>query len=195
MNKLAATFLEDDFSGCGSDILRWTQQRGFSWRKVSDCRWRQTLRSRPARIKVTLMLAAMCSRPIGKTFWRTWQLPKYLGDAKISPMKNGLRDHLFRRFAVLMAFVFAIASMTSLICPVCLAQELAPAQHAGIHSSDHHHGESECDKDGCSCCGFQFLTPIHQTGLEARDSARTVASRASLELRDYASDFYHPPRA
>jgi hypothetical protein len=112
----------------------------------------------------------------------------------MSPMKAGIRDHSFQCVAVLMALAFAIVSVTSVVCPVCLSQELAPAQQTGIHGANHHHGESECDKDGCSCCGFQFLTPIHQTSLETRDSARALAPLAVTELRDFASDLYHPPR-
>lgn len=105
------------------------------------------------------------------------------------------RDILFRHLGLLLAFAFMLASTTSAICPICAPEGLVPSQHLGIHNTDHHRGGPDCDRDGCSCCGFQFLTAVRQTTLVSSESSPKVALPELLELREYPSDFYHPPRA
>jgi hypothetical protein len=110
------------------------------------------------------------------------------------PMKDAVREGLLRSVRILLAWAFAIVSVTSAICPVCLSQELARPQQASLHNSDQHRATPDCDKDGCSCCGFQFLTVVHQSNPQAHESAEALAPLPTLELSGYAPDFYHPPR-
>lgn len=102
----------------------------------------------------------------------------------------------FSRFitAILTAFLVVLC-VTAAVCPVCLSQDLLPSQQAVSHGMDHQRNAPDCDRDGCSCCGFQLLTTTHQTIL---DAGEPIAAAPPLFLAlspiDQAFDFYHPPR-
>ena len=83
----------------------------------------------------------------------------------------------FRKFpASLLLCVLTIASVAAPICPVCLKTDLDSAEHVGL-SSARHDGAPNCDKDGCSCCGFQIVpAPVASTQV-------LTASTAAPELR------------
>src|ERR1700730_360047 len=116
--------------------------------------------------------------------------------AKMSPMLDR-QGSPFSRFitAILTAFLVVLC-VTASVCPVCLSQDLLPSQQAVPHGMDHHRNAPDCDRDGCSFCGFQFLTTTHQTILGA-DELISAAPPLFLVLSpiDQAFDFYHPPRA
>jgi hypothetical protein len=63
------------------------------------------------------------------------------------------------------------------------------------HNLDHHHSAQDCDKDGCSCCGFQFVATAYETISDCRESSAALPPLAELLKTDFPSDFYHPPRA
>ena len=117
-------------------------------------------------------------------------LQKHGADATISTM----RTRLSRYAGSILAFVFAIVCVTSSICPVCLSQDLLSAQQTAAHTMNHHHGTQDCDRDGCSCCGFQFVATVYQTILDTRAHSVALAALAAFALTNYLSEFYHPPR-
>jgi hypothetical protein len=63
------------------------------------------------------------------------------------------------------------------------------------HNLGHHHSAQDCDKDGCSCCGFQFVATAYETISDCRESSAALPPLAELLKTDFPSDFYHPPRA
>lgn len=121
-------------------------------------------------------------------------LQKHGANATISPMIDRNRTRLSRYAGSILAFVFAIVSVTSSICPVCLSQALLSAQQTAAHNMNHHHGTHDCDRDGCSCCGFQFVATVYQTMPDTRGHTVALAPLAAFAPTNYLSDFYHPPR-
>src|SRR6266404_3933114 len=121
-------------------------------------------------------------------------LPKHGGDATISPMLDRHRTRVSRIIGTVLACVFAIVYVTSSICPACLSQDLPSSQQTAVQNTNHHHGTQDCDRDGCSCCGFQFVATAHREILDAREPSAAAAPLTALAPIDYPSDFYHPPR-
>src|ERR1700680_3082533 len=119
-------------------------------------------------------------------------LQKHGANATISPMIDRNKTCLSRYAGSILAFVFAIVCVTSSICPVCLSQDLLSAQHTAAHNMNHHHGTQDCDRDGCSCCGFQFVATAYQTILDNREHSVAIAPFAAVAATNYLSDFYHP---
>jgi len=64
--------------------------------------------------------------------------------------------HLRQFSAMLMLCVLAVASVAAATCPACLKLEF-PSSHRFAFSSADHDSEPNCDRDGCSCCGFQII--------------------------------------
>jgi hypothetical protein len=121
-------------------------------------------------------------------------LQKHGVDATISPMLDRHTTRLSRYAGTIMAFVFAIVGVTSSICPVCLSQDLLSTRQTAAHTLNHHHGIQDCDRDGCSCCGFQFVATVYQTIQDTHGTSAAPAPLAAFAPTHYPSDFYHPPR-
>src|ERR1041385_3240662 len=100
-----------------------------------------------------------------------------------------------RIVAAMLVPVFWFVCVTSSFCPVCLSQDVPSTQQPAAQNMNHHHERQDCDRDGCSCCGFQFLTMTHQTILKALDSTEALTPPATLAPTDSSSDFYRPPRS
>jgi hypothetical protein len=144
-----------------------------------------SIRARPNDITVDLP-AKSVTGPI---------LLKRGADATIPPMMDRYRTRLSRCVGTVLACIFAIVCMTSSICPVCLSQDLLSTQHTTGHGINQHQGPQDCDRDGCSCCGFQFIVTANQIVLDACELSAAPLPSSTLFPTDYPSGFYHPPRA
>ena len=122
-------------------------------------------------------------------------LLKHQADATISLMLGRHRTPCLRGVGIFLVAVFAITTVASSICPVCLAKDSALIQHTSTQNLNHHHDSQDCDRDGCSCCGFHFLAPTHDIFLEAIASTAAPTPSIAVAPTEYPFDFYHPPRA
>ena len=106
---------------------------------------------------------------------------------------SGLRPNLRKFAALVLLCVLTIASVAAPICPECSKMELASAKDVAF-SSTHHDDAPNCDRDGCSCCGFQVVAAPLALNLEL------IASRSAPELPSVqllagsVFAFYRPPR-
>jgi hypothetical protein len=115
-------------------------------------------------------------------------------NATMLPMPDRHRTRFPRCVGAVVVFVFAIACVTSSICPGCLSEDLLSAQKTVPQNVDHHPSTHACDRDSCSCCGFQFLAASRQSIREGREFTPAVVQWIAPIPNDYPSDFYHPPR-
>jgi hypothetical protein len=106
---------------------------------------------------------------------------------------SGLRSNLRKFAASLLLCVLTIASVAAPLCPECSKIELPSAKHVAF-SSTHYDGAPNCDRDGCSCCGFQVVAaPLAPSlGLAAPTSAPELPSVQLLAGSVFA--LYRPPR-
>jgi len=116
-------------------------------------------------------------------------------DATILRMHGRQRSPYSRGVGIFLVAVFAITTVASSICPICLAKDFLPIQHRSTQNLNQHNDSQDCDRDGCSCCGFHFLTPAHDIFLEAVASTAAPAPSIAVLPTKYPFDFYHPPRA
>ena len=116
-------------------------------------------------------------------------------DATISLMLGRHRSPYSRAVGVFLVAVFALTSVTASICPVCLAKDFLPTQHTAAQNLNHHPDSQDCDRDGCSCCGFHFLAPTHDLVLEPFASTPVTAASIPNLPPEVSSGFYRPPRA
>jgi hypothetical protein len=93
----------------------------------------------------------------------------------------------------LLLFLLLFVSLTSSTCLDCI-QIHQGSPHALFSSSGHHGGLPDCDKDSCSCCGFQLIAqPIEpQPPLEM--IAPAPACSPAVPFSELISDLEHPPR-
>jgi hypothetical protein len=106
---------------------------------------------------------------------------------------NGLKPISRKVVASLLLGFLALVSVTSSICPVCDRIEQPSTQNTGAHRA-YLTSTSDCDRDGCSCCGFQFVAVFFPPA--AALSEFTAVPKVS-ELRIPAVPvlrLYHPPR-
>jgi hypothetical protein len=106
---------------------------------------------------------------------------------------SGLRPNLRKFAASLLLCVLTIASVAAPLCPECSKIELPSAKQVAF-SSTHYDGEPNCDRDGCSCCGFQVVvaTLAPSLGLTASTLAPKLPSVQLLAGSVFA--LYRPPR-
>lgn len=95
--------------------------------------------------------------------------------------------------ASLLLCVLAFVSVTSLTCPGCSKIEWPSAKRILLANSNGD-GATSCDRDGCSCCGFQIVAPPFGTSLALTESASTLYFSVPLRLIAPVFSFYHPPR-
>jgi len=106
---------------------------------------------------------------------------------------SGLRPNLRKYAASLLLCVLTITSVAAPICPECSKMELVSARHLAF-SSTHHDDAPNCDRGGCSCCGFQIVAaPLAlNLGLIASWPAPELPSVQILAGSVF--DLYRPPR-
>jgi hypothetical protein len=106
---------------------------------------------------------------------------------------SGLRSNLRKFAALLLLCILATVSMAAPICPECSKIELPSAKHVAFSSTDHD-SVPNCDRDGCSCCGFQVVAPplAPILGLTASTSAPELPSLQLLAGSVFA--LHRPPR-
>jgi hypothetical protein len=95
---------------------------------------------------------------------------------------------------LMLVAILGITSVTSSVCEVCLSKDLRPGHKTFVQSASTHQSSHDCDRDGCDCCGFQFVGTVHQTIDVCEFTALVVPISADIAV-DYPSDFYRPPRA
>ena len=131
---------------------------------------------------------------------RTWHLPsrtkverRRVGPCRIGRSMSSHPPSSQRFGASLMLCVLAIASVVAPICPACSKLELASSNHIAFDSTDHSSGPN-CDRDGCSCCGFQIVVGPVVPSLELTASTSASGVPPVLLLIGTAFDLYRPPR-
>jgi hypothetical protein len=97
-----------------------------------------------------------------------------------------------RVVATLLSLTFVLVTVVYSICPVCLSELLGSTQPTGVSLTSHH--RVDCDRDGCSCCGFQVVMARCQGFVGPSATIPTSRVPTLLEPADYVFDFYHPPR-
>lgn len=116
-------------------------------------------------------------------------------DATISLMLGRHRTPYSRGVGIFLVTVFAITTVASSICPVCLAKDFGIIQRTSTQNLTHHPDSQDCDRDGCSCCGFHFLAPAHDIFSEAVASTAPPTPSIAVLPTEYPFDFYRPPRS
>jgi hypothetical protein len=83
--------------------------------------------------------------------------------------------------------------LTAPICPACSKIELCSSKHVALDSSERNSAPN-CEKDSCSCCGFQIAVVPLELTLALTQS--TSVSEFSSALPRIAPVFaiYRPPR-
>lgn len=106
---------------------------------------------------------------------------------------SGLRPNLWKFAASLLLCMLTIASVAAPICPECSKIELPSAKHFGFSSTDHG-GVPNCDRDGCSCCGFQVVTAHPAPNLRLIVFTSTPKTPVVQLLAGSVFALYRPPR-
>jgi hypothetical protein len=106
---------------------------------------------------------------------------------------SGLRPNLWKFAASLLLCMLTIASVAAPICPECSKIELPSAKHFGFSSTDHG-GVPNCDRDGCSCCGFQVVTAHPAPNLRLIVFTSTPKPPVVQLLAGSVFALYRPPR-
>lgn len=105
----------------------------------------------------------------------------------------GLQPALRKFAASALLCILVIASVTAPICPNCSKIEFPSSARLAFNGAPNG-AAPDCDRDGCSCCGFQIVpTPARPT---LGFSPLTLASEtyAPLHPSDHIFGFYRPPR-
>jgi hypothetical protein len=101
--------------------------------------------------------------------------------------------HLRQFSAMLMLCVLAVASVAAATCPACLKLEF-PSSHRFAFSSADHDSEPNCDRDGCSCCGFQIIASPPDPTLALAESNFVSEFSSALPGIPLVFPLYRPPR-
>jgi hypothetical protein len=108
-----------------------------------------------------------------------------VGDIKVSSHKI---------VACFLLCILALASASSSLCRVCCQIDQSFRQQAVVQSPDRQGGTPDCDKDGCSCCGFQFVLTFPGIGLALFQSATAPELPLVLPSAGPVFTLDHPPR-
>ena len=113
---------------------------------------------------------------------------------RMKEFMRGLRTNLWKFAATLVICTLTIASVAASICPACSKVELPSAKDVAFNATDNDRSP-DCDKDGCSCCGFQIApTPVAPSFWLAA-SASAPANAAPRRLMGSVFPLYRPPRS
>jgi hypothetical protein len=96
--------------------------------------------------------------------------------------------------ACLLLCLLALGSATSSLCRVCSQIDQSFRQQAAVHSPNREGSTPDCDKDGCSCCGFQFVLTFPGIGLALFQSAMAPELPAVVPPTGPVFTLDHPPR-
>src|ERR1700680_4880107 len=84
--------------------------------------------------------------------------------------------------------VLVIAAVAAPTCPTCSRIDIPSANHAALSRTDHN-GPPSCDKEGCSCCGFQMVNaPL---GLITALTRSASTPEYFAVLAPFGPDFVH----
>lgn len=111
----------------------------------------------------------------------------------IRPPMSGHALNLRKLAASVTLCVLVIASVAAPICPGCSKLELPSSSHIIFGGSQHNEGQN-CDKDGCSCCGFQIVAPPHGVILALSESTSISDFFSALPGPAPVFSVYRPPR-
>jgi hypothetical protein len=95
--------------------------------------------------------------------------------------------------AALMLCVLAIASVGAPICPACSQLDLPSPHPIAFNSADHDSGP-DCDRDGCSCCGFQIVAAPRVSTQALTEFTWVPESSSESPRTTPLLAVYHPPR-
>jgi len=96
--------------------------------------------------------------------------------------------------ASLLLCLLAIASASSSLCRGCSEIDQSSQRNAVLQSPDGQDSAPDCDRDGCSCCGFQFVLTFPRTGLAHFQSATAPELPRALPPAEPVFTLDHPPR-
>jgi hypothetical protein len=96
--------------------------------------------------------------------------------------------------ALLMLGVLLLASASSSVCLICSDLPASSVQHTGVRAVHENDAAPDCDRDACSCCGFQLVAslPAFEFHLIRLAPAREFL-RLTLPVAP-VSPLYRPPR-
>jgi len=97
----------------------------------------------------------------------------------------------FLAFALICAL--ALMSAMSSVCPACDRMEQPSSQRSGLRGTPDDPVDT-CDKDGCSCCGFQLVAANPPGILTQGESVSVLKMVAVLPPAEPTFDFNYPPR-
>jgi hypothetical protein len=107
---------------------------------------------------------------------------------------SGLRTNFAKFAASLLLCTLVIASMAAPLCPAC-SKILLPATNHATFDGAGQNGSPDCDRDGCSCCGFQVVAAPLAPSLGPTASASAPAMASVLVVMGSAFTLYRPPRS
>jgi hypothetical protein len=104
------------------------------------------------------------------------------------------RQLFARKFltALLLCTLTLVSAMSS-ACRVCDRMDEDPSRPQDLHGPGHD-GTDSCDKDGCSCCGFQLVVTDVPSILTQNQSIEIVRMPVALPPAEPIVDLNYPPR-
>jgi hypothetical protein len=104
------------------------------------------------------------------------------------------RQLFARKFlAALLLCTLTLVSAMSSACAVCDRIDEGSSRHHDLHGPSHE-GTDACDKDGCSCCGFQLVVTDVPSILTQNQSVAIITVCAALAPAEPIFDLNYPPR-
>ena len=93
------------------------------------------------------------------------------------------------------ALICALALMSAMssVCPACDRMDQPSSQQFGLHGTPDDPVDT-CDKDGCSCCGFQLVATQVPSILAQGDFVASVTMCEVLPPAEPIFDLNYPPR-
>jgi hypothetical protein len=125
-------------------------------------------------------------------FMPSWKLCR--ADAIIVPVLHARTTPSYRFLGAVLLLFFVLVWVNSTFCSNCFPLERS-SRTASMQSSDSHRNSDDCDRDVCSCCGFQFLAMSPPITIDSWDSKLALSLVSMPALFGYVSGFYHPPRS
>jgi hypothetical protein len=93
----------------------------------------------------------------------------------------------------LLVFLLLFVSLTSSTCLACVEIHQG-SPHALFSSSGHQDGLPDCDKDCCSCCGFQFIASLIEPHPPLEMIAPAPVRSSVAPLSELIFNLERPPR-
>ncbi|HXB23025.1 MAG TPA: hypothetical protein VNV88_16670 [Candidatus Solibacter sp.] len=90
--------------------------------------------------------------------------------------------------------MLALISVASPLCPACSEIAGDSTTQVALHGAQHQDNAPDCNKDTCSCCGFQFVTTSPGTVPTPIESAASLEFHEVLPPAAPVFTLYRPPR-